>query len=98
MSAIEAYLREQRADLEVLRMLMMQFLIRVVIGSNPAGAAAALQELRTSVMDAVGRSPPGGIDAADQALLKTRAAEFLDEMSSLLAQATALASGEGARH
>jgi len=52
--SFEIFLNENTADLQVFRIILTVFLVRVV-GADPPTAKAQLQGLKKTVMDAIGR-------------------------------------------
>jgi hypothetical protein len=87
MQWLEQHLKEQYADIALMRLIMQKFLVRAI---PSVGAEEHLQNLRNDVMSAVDRAPP---DAQNQgaeemaALTETRTDQFFRELEGMLATA-----------
>jgi hypothetical protein len=89
--SLEVFINEQRADIELHRILLTMFFARI-IGANPAGAEERLQDLKSSTMGVVlkaAQSSPDDTRMSD--LLKIRAEKFLTELEAIIFQARARA-------
>src|SRR5471030_392365 len=53
--SLEVFINEQRADIELHRILLMMFFARI-IGASPVGAEERLQDLKTSTMGVVAKA------------------------------------------
>jgi hypothetical protein len=85
--SLEVFINEQRADIELHRILLTMFLARI-IGSNPVGAEERLQDLKNQTMAVVAKvapTSPGEARMGD--LLKDRAEKFLTELEAIIFQA-----------
>lgn len=85
--SLEVFINEQRADIELQRILMTMFLARV-IGANPVGAEERLQDLKRRTMAVVAKAaqlPQADMRFAN--LLKDRAEKFLLELEAIVFQA-----------
>jgi hypothetical protein len=84
---LEQHLKEQHADIALMRLIMQKFLVRTI---PSAGAEEHLLDLKNDVMSAVDRAPP---DAQNQgaeevaALTETRTEQFFRELEGMLVAA-----------
>jgi hypothetical protein len=84
---LEQHLKEQHADIALMRLIVQKFLVRAI---PSIGAEEHLQDLKNDVMNAVDRAPP---DAQNQgaeevaALTETRTEQFFRELEGMLAAA-----------
>jgi hypothetical protein len=87
MQWLERHLKEQYADIALMRLIMQKFLVRAI---PSVGAEEHLQDLKNDVMSAVDRAPtdpqnPGAEDMAE--LTETRTEQFFRELEGMLAAA-----------
>jgi hypothetical protein len=85
---LEHHLKEQQADITLMRLVMQKFLVRIL--ASPAGAEERLQDLENDVIGALGRTPPepqnqGAEEMA--ALTETRTGQFFRDLREMLATA-----------
>jgi hypothetical protein len=91
--SLEVFINEQRADIELHRILLMMFFARV-IGMNPVGAEERLQDLKGSTMGVVVKAALLSPDDTRFAnMLKDRAEKFLTELEAIIFQARAKTDG-----
>lgn len=86
--SLEVFINEQRADIELHRILLMMFFARV-IGGNPVGAEERMQELKSSTMGVVQRFVQQSPDSRFADLLQSRSEKFLTELEAIIFQARA---------
>jgi hypothetical protein len=84
---LEQHLKQQYADIELMRLIMQKFLVRIM---PSVGAEEHLQDLKNDVIGALGRAPPdpqnhGAEEMA--ALTETRTEQFFRELEGMLATA-----------
>ena len=84
---LEQHLKEQYADIALMRLIMQKFLVRAI---PSVGAEEHLQDLKNDVMSAVDRAPPdpqnqGAKEMA--ALTEMRIEQFFRELEGMLATA-----------
>lgn len=84
--SLEVFINEQRADIELHRILLMMFFARV-IGANPVGAEERMQELKSSTMGVVTRFVQQSPDSRFADLLQDRSEKFLTELEAIIFQA-----------
>jgi len=85
---LERHIKEQQADITLMRLVMQKFLVRIL--PSPAGAEERLQDLKNDVIGALGRAPPdpqnqGAKEMA--ALTEMRIEQFFRELEGMLATA-----------
>jgi hypothetical protein len=91
--SLEVFINEQRADVELNRIMLTMFLARV-IGANPVGAEERLQDLKRTTMAVVAKAAPESPDDSRMRdLLKNRAEKFLSELEAIIFQARAKVDG-----
>jgi hypothetical protein len=91
--SLEVFINEQRADIELHRILLMMFFARI-IGANPVGAEERLQDLKTSTMGVVAKAAAlSPEDTRMPDMLKDRAEKFLSELEAIVFQARAKVDG-----
>ena|SRR6478752_4395846 len=91
--SLEVFINEQRADIELHRILLTMFFARI-IGANPVGAEERMQDLKKSTMGVVAKAAqlsPDDLRFAN--LLKDRAEKFLTELEAIVFQARAKVDG-----
>jgi hypothetical protein len=84
---LEQHLKEQQADITLMRLVMQKFLVRIV---PSVGAEGHLQDLANDVIGALDRASldPQNQGAKEVAVLtETRAEQFFCELESMLATA-----------
>lgn len=100
MEQMEILWNEQRADVAFFRIMLTTFLLRVVIGTNPAQAEERLQELQNGVMDVVARMQASPADQGEnrmKQLVSMRAEHFFLDLKEVLSQ-TRSKTGEAGRN
>jgi hypothetical protein len=83
---LEQHLKEQQADIALMRLVMQKFLIRILASS--AGAEERLQDLKNEVIGALGRTPPDPQNQGAEemaTLTETRTEQFFRELEGMLA-------------
>jgi hypothetical protein len=83
---LEQHLKEQQADITLMRLVMQKFLVRILASS--AGAEERLQDLKSDVIEALGRTPqdPQNQGAEEMVTLtETRSEQFFGELEGMLA-------------
>jgi hypothetical protein len=83
---IEVFLNEQRADLQVFRVTLTVFLIRL-LGTNPATAEARLSDLKGAVLGALSRTevdPSEELEDRMKQMTIMRGEKFFVELEELI--------------
>ena len=84
---LEQHLKEQYADIALMRLIMQKFLVRAI---PSVSAEEHLQDLKNDVMSAVDRAPPDPQNPGAEemaALTATRTKQFFRELEGMLAAA-----------
>jgi hypothetical protein len=84
---LEQHLKEQQADITLMRLVMQKFLVRLV---PSVGAEGHLQDLKNDVIGALDRASPDPQNQGAEemaALTETRAEQFFRELEGMLATA-----------
>jgi hypothetical protein len=84
--SFEVFINEQRADIAFFRIMLTIFLVRV-IAANPAMAEERLQDLKTTVLAAIGRIPADPADTGEfrmKHMVTMRGEKFLGELEELI--------------
>lgn len=90
--SLEVFINEQRADIELHRILLTMYFARV-IGGNPDGAEERMQDLKSSTMGVVQRFVRQSPDSRFADLLQSRSEKFLSELEAIVFQARARVDG-----
>jgi hypothetical protein len=86
--SFEIFVNEQRADLAAYRIILTVFLLRLV-GADPPTAESKVQELKTTVLNAVGRIQTDPSVAGDERMKQMtamRAEKFFVELEEVVSE------------
>ncbi len=87
--SFEIFINEHRADLACFRIILMTFLVRI-LAANPATAQERLQDLKSTVLGAVGRievDPQQEGSERMKQMIAMRTEKFLLELEEVIAGA-----------
>jgi hypothetical protein len=82
---LEQHLKEQQADITLMRLVMQKFLMRIL--ASPTDAEERLQDLKNDVIGALGGTPPDSQNQVAEemaALTETRTEQFFRELEGML--------------